>query len=136
MRYKETNSIFTLVVDWRRIPVRTLRMQEKSPIKDFYAVDGSSLAQRVVLTAALGACVGMAWWLLFGGGIESVGAWFGWVWNPGNRARRLCLAVTLSIYFVRLLFTQFMFLRRAVSWSEAWMIGPWVLCIYAHAVAA
>jgi steroid 5-alpha reductase family enzyme len=23
-----------------------------------------------------------------------------------------------------------MFLRRAVSWREAWMIGPWVLCIY------
>ena len=40
------------------------------------------------------------------------------------------LAVALSVYFFRLLFTQFVFLKRAVSWSEAGMIAPWVPCIY------
>ncbi len=105
-------------------------MQKKSARKDIYSADGSSVAQRVAMTTAVGACVGMAWWLLFGGGIGSAGAWFGWAWNPGDGARRLCLAVTLSIYFLRLLFTQFVFLKRAVSWSEASMVAPWVFCIY------
>jgi len=74
--------------------------------------------------------VGLAWWLLFGGGVGLVGAWFGRSWTPGDEARRLCLAVMLSIYFLRLLLTQFVFLKRAVGWGEAFMIVPWVLCIY------
>ena len=105
-------------------------MREENARRDIYAADGSSLAQRTALTTAIGACVGLAWWLLVGGGIGSVGAWFGQTLIPGDRARRLCLAVTLSVYFFRLLFTQFVFLRRAVSWSEAFLIAPWVLCIY------
>lgn len=31
---------------------------------------------------------------------------------------------------MRLIFTQFAFLKRAVSWSEAGLIAPWVLGIY------
>jgi hypothetical protein len=63
-------------------------------------------------------------------GVGLVGAWFGRSWTPGDEARRLCLAVMLSIYFLRLLLTQFVFLKRAVGWGEAFMIVPWVLCIY------
>ena len=102
----------------------------KAPSKDIYAARGSSIAQRTLLTVAVGLCVAMAWWLLFGRGIPVAGAWIGRRWNPGDETRRLCLAIALSIYFVRLLFTQFVFLKRAVSWSEAAMIAPWVLCIY------
>lgn len=105
-------------------------MRDNKSGKDIYAAHGSSLAQRVAITSAVGACLGMAWWLLSGGGIGSVGARFGQVWNPGDRARRLCLEVMLSIYFVRVLFTQFVFLKRAVSWREACMIVPWVLSLY------
>jgi protein-S-isoprenylcysteine O-methyltransferase Ste14 len=72
----------------------------------------------------------MTWWLLFGGGIATAGTWSGQQWSPGNEARRECLAVALSIYFARMLFTQLVFLRRSVSWNEAGMIIPWVLCIY------
>lgn len=72
----------------------------------------------------------MAWWLLFAGGIPAVGACFGWSWLLGDPARRLCLALALSVYCVRLLFTEFVFLKRAVSWAEACMIAPWVFCIY------
>ncbi|MEO6910323.1 MAG: DUF1295 domain-containing protein [Edaphobacter sp.] len=72
----------------------------------------------------------MAWWLLLGGGIPSIAASMGWTWNLGSEARRLCLAIALTVYFVRLLFTQFVFLKRAVSWSETGMIAPWILCIY------
>lgn len=105
-------------------------MFKKIARNDIYATYGSSVAQRVAMTIAASACVGLAWWLLFGGGIESVGIWFRWSWTPGDVARRLCLAIMLSIYFVRLLLTQFVFLPRAVGWSEACMIVPWVLCIY------
>ena len=98
--------------------------------QDIYAASGSSVAQRLVMTTTVGICTGIAWWLLFDRGIGIIGGWFGWTWSAGDAARRLCLAVALSIYFVRLLFTQFVFLRRAVSWSEASMIMPWILCIY------
>jgi protein-S-isoprenylcysteine O-methyltransferase Ste14 len=109
---------------------RELLMRAKTSRKDIYSVLGKSVAQRVAMTTAVGACVGVAWWLLFGGGIKFVSAWFGWAWTPSDPARRLWLAVMLSIYFVRLLFTQFLFLKRAVNWSEASMIASWVLCIY------
>jgi protein-S-isoprenylcysteine O-methyltransferase Ste14 len=97
---------------------------------DLYAERGSAIAQRVAITVVVGACVAIAWWLLFGAGIAIAGAWLGQRWIPGDAPRRLFLAVALSIYFLRLLFTQFVFLKRAVSWREAWMIAPWVLCIY------
>ncbi|HEX3940103.1 MAG TPA: DUF1295 domain-containing protein [Acidobacteriaceae bacterium] len=105
-------------------------MDRKTSRNDLYATYGSSVAQRVFMTMAIGACAGLAWWLLFGGGIGYVGLWFGRSWTPGDDARRLCLAVMLSVYFLRLLLTQFVFLTRAVGWSEACMIVPWVLCIY------
>lgn len=107
----------------------TYRM-EKAPRKDVYATRGRSVAQRTFLTVAIGVCVALAWWLLSSGGIPTISAYAGWTWSPGNETRRLCLAIALSIYFVRLLFTQFVFLKRAVTWSEAGVIAPWVLCIY------
>ncbi len=72
----------------------------------------------------------MAWWLLFGGGLETAGGWFGWTWRPGDLVRRACLAAALSIYYVRILFTEFVFLKRGVSWSEVFTIAPWMFCIY------
>jgi protein-S-isoprenylcysteine O-methyltransferase Ste14 len=105
-------------------------MIEKNSRKDIYAAPGICLAQPVTIASAVAIFVAAAWWLLLGGRIGAVGAWFGEAWTPGDPTRRLCLAVMLSIYFVRLLFTQFLFLKRAVRWSEASMITSWVLCIY------
>ena len=51
-------------------------------------------------------------------------------WQQGDPWRRTCLGVALSIYFLRLLFTQFVFLRRAIGWAEALTIGPWLLFLY------
>jgi len=116
-------------MDWSE-NVKNAAMKRKICRNDLYATYGGSAAQRVAVTTAVGACVGLAWWLLFGGGVVLVGAWFGRSWAPGDDARRLCLAMMLSIYFLRLLLTQFVFLKRAVGWSEACMIVPWILCIY------
>ncbi len=103
---------------------------EKAFRKDIYAARGGSVAQRAFLTVAVGLCVAVACWLLLAGGIPVIGASVGRAWGPGDETRRLSLAAALSIYFVRLIFTQFAFLKRAVSWSEAGMIAIWVLCIY------
>jgi protein-S-isoprenylcysteine O-methyltransferase Ste14 len=97
--------------------------------QDIYAAQGKSPSQRIFMTIAAGACLAAAWWILSGHAVESVGAWFGQRWQPGDPVRRFCLALALTIYFVRLLFTQFVFLKRAVSWSEALAIGPWILVI-------
>ena len=74
--------------------------------------------------------VAAAWWLLFGWGLETAGAWFGEIWRPGDLVRRACLAVALSIYYGRILFTEFVFLKRGMSWSEVFTIVPWIFCIY------
>ncbi len=88
------------------------------------------MAQRAFLTLAIGLCVAVAWWLLFGGGTHAIGITVGRIWRPGDEKRRLCLAIALSFYFVRLPFTQFASLKRALSWSEAALIVAWVLFIY------
>ena len=98
--------------------------------RDIYAARASSVGQRVLLIIASGASLAAAWWLLFGGGILLFSAWRGLPFKLGDEARRRGLALALSVYFVRLLFTQFVFLKRAISWSEAFMIGLWILFIY------
>ena len=35
----------------------------------------------------------------------------------------------LLIYYVWILFTEFVFLKRGVSWSEVFMIAPWPLLL-------
>jgi steroid 5-alpha reductase family enzyme len=39
------------------------------------------------------------------------------------------LVAGFSIYYVRILFTGFVFLKRGVSWSEAFTVAGWLLCI-------
>jgi protein-S-isoprenylcysteine O-methyltransferase Ste14 len=95
-----------------------------------YELTGASRAQRLTLAAAAGMWVLLAWWLLFAGGLETSGGWFGWVWRAGNPVRRACVAAALSVYYLRILFTEFVFLKRGVSWSEVFTIVPWMLAIY------
>ena len=54
---------------------------------------------------------------------------------PGDTVRRVCLATALTVYYVRILFTDFVFLKRGVSWSEVFTIVPWLLCIYLVLIA-
>ncbi len=98
--------------------------------RSMYELRDPSIAQRLTLAGFGAVWVAVAWWLLFVGGIETAGGWFGWLWRPGDAVRRACLAAALSIYYVRILFTEFVFLERGVSWSEVFTIAPWMLCIY------
>jgi protein-S-isoprenylcysteine O-methyltransferase Ste14 len=98
--------------------------------RQMYELTGPSRAQRVTLAALIAVSLALAWGLLFGGGILIVASWFHRAWPLGDLVRRACLAAALSIYFVRLLFTEFVFLRRGVSWTEVFTIAPWVLFLF------
>lgn len=98
--------------------------------RSMYELRTPSTAQRLMLAGFVAVWVALAWWLLLGGGLAIAGGWLGWIWRPGDSVRRVCLAVALSIYYIRILFTEFVFLKRGVSWSEVFTITPWLLCIY------
>lgn len=98
--------------------------------RSMYELPNDSGGPRFAVAVAGLACVAGAWWLLWSGGAESVAKLLGWSRAAGDPIRRGCVAVALSIYYVRVLFTEFVFLKRGMGWSEAFTIGPWVCIIY------
>jgi len=104
--------------------------------RSMYELRDSSVAQRVTLAGIAAVLVALVRWLLLGNGIHTAGRWFGWTWQAGDPVRRICIATALSIYYVRILFTEFVFLKRGVSWTEVFTIVPWMFCIYILLAAA
>ncbi|HUP05114.1 MAG TPA: DUF1295 domain-containing protein [Bryobacteraceae bacterium] len=107
---------------WKEAALDTRELQ-----RGMYEHCGPSKAQRLTLAALAAVWLALAWWLLFGGGIAAVGAWSGQGWRPGDALRRACLAGGFTVYFVRILFTTFVFLKRGMSWGEVFTIAPWLL---------
>lgn len=105
-------------------------MTTRRSASDIYAVRGSSIFQRAAITAVLGVSACAVWWLLLFGGLRPVGALVGQTWRSGDETRRVLLVSALTIYFTRLLFTQFVFLKRNIRWGEALMISAWAAFIY------
>lgn len=107
---------------------------QKSPTEpNMYELHNASVVQRATLALLIGLWAALAWWFLFGHGLETASVLLrrpGWSWKPGDLVRRACLAAALTIYYIRLLFTWFVFLKRGVSWKETFTVAPWVLCIY------
>ncbi|MGD1107092.1 MAG: DUF1295 domain-containing protein [Terracidiphilus sp.] len=106
-------------------------MNKRELQRSMYELRDSSKAQRLTLASINVVWVALAWWLLFGGGIGVVGGWFGRAWGAGDSVRRICLLAGFCIYYVRILFTVFVFLKRGVGWSEVFTIAPWLFCIVA-----
>jgi|SRR5579883_847605 len=104
-------------------------MDQREMQRQMYELGGSSAAQRATLALLAGACVALGWWLVSGAGLRGAHARFAWLGPPGNEFRRLCLGAGLTIYYVRILFTEFVFLKRGVSWNEVLTIVVWLLCI-------
>lgn len=73
--------------------MRRVELQQK----DIYALRGRFLTQRTCKALAVGACVGWDWRLC---------DWPRWLYLP------------LSVYRVRMLLTEFVFLKRAAGRSE------------------
>jgi protein-S-isoprenylcysteine O-methyltransferase Ste14 len=98
--------------------------------RSMYELEEPSQLQRLTLAVFLFLWVVLAWWVLFGGGVSTLYHWFGGTAELADPIRRMCLAVALSVYFVRILFTEFVFLKRGIAWSEVFTIAPWTLIIY------
>lgn len=95
-----------------------------------YELTGSSRAQRFVLAAFLAVWVALSWWMLLGGGLQLISMHLLLDWETGPSLRRALLAAAFTLYFIRVLFTVFVFLKRGVSWTEVFTIAPWILCIF------
>lgn len=105
-------------------------MQKRELQRSMYELPSDSRAPRLGVAGLGLGCVALAWWLLWAGGAESVASRLGWGWKAGDPVRKGCVAVALAIYYVRMLFTEFVFLRRGMGWSEASTIGPWLCVIF------
>jgi protein-S-isoprenylcysteine O-methyltransferase Ste14 len=96
-----------------------------------YELTGPSTAQRVTLAWFEALWIVMSAWLLFGGGLETASRWFGQSWTPGDVLRRAFLLGGFFVYFLRVQFTVFVFLKRGMRWDEVFTIAPWLLLIQA-----
>ena len=113
-----------------------VRRPAESPVpprslKDrMYQANAPSVSQRIVLAAAAGTWLLLAWWLLAAGGLAALQQGLGWTLRSGDHLRRIGLAVAFTVYYIRILFTEFVFLRRRVPWSEALTIAVWLLFLF------
>ncbi|MGE5796192.1 MAG: DUF1295 domain-containing protein [Ignavibacteria bacterium] len=95
-----------------------------------YGQYSSSLEQKVTLAALHFIILLLVLWLLFFNGIDSVAALFGFPVALGNETRRIYIMFGGLVYFIRLLFTEFVFINREVKWSEALTIALWLFIVY------
>jgi steroid 5-alpha reductase family enzyme len=95
-----------------------------------YGEYSNSLEQKVTLAALHFVLLIIILWLLFLNGIDSVAGIFGFPVESGDDTRRIFIMFGGLIYFVRLLFTEFVFINREVKWSEALTIALWLFIIY------
>lgn len=88
-----------------------------------------TLAPRVFLAVCLAAALAATGWLLLGGGLEALRAHWGTDWALASAARRWLLFGAAFIYFLRVLLTAFVLLKRKMGWGEGVLISVWVAII-------
>lgn len=89
-----------------------------------------SLEQKITLASLHLIILLLVFWLMFLNGIGTIAATFGFPISIGDDTRRILIMSGGIIYFIRLLFTEFVFVNRAVKWSEALTIALWLFIIY------
>lgn len=95
-----------------------------------YGEKEKSFLPRTFLIANHFIAVSIVFWLLFGGGLEFVGSKFGFAWSSGDYLRRILIFSCAAIYFVRIILTTFVLLKRKMDWSEVWTIVIWLYFIH------
>ena len=89
-----------------------------------------SLSPRLFSALLHLAAVILVAWLLVGGGLESINAWWGKDWPLALAARRWLLFGCAVVYFLRVVVTTFYLLKRKMGWGEGALIGVWVAAIH------
>jgi protein-S-isoprenylcysteine O-methyltransferase Ste14 len=105
-------------------------VEKRAMPRNMYERPNTSVAPRLTLAGIVGVWVALLWWLLLLGGLGLAARWFTWIGKPGDGVRRALLVAGFSIYYLRILFTQFVFLRRGMNWSEVSTIAGWLLFIF------
>jgi protein-S-isoprenylcysteine O-methyltransferase Ste14 len=88
-----------------------------------------AVGPRLLMTLIHLAAVAATGWLLLGGGLEVLRANWGIGWSLASPMRRWLLLAAAFIYFLRVLVTTFVTLKRKMGWGEAVFIAVWVLII-------
>jgi len=91
-----------------------------------YRDKSPSTGAKATLAAVHLGIVLSALWLLLGGGLGRVDALLGREPHLANPTRRGALAAAAALYFLRTLFTVFVFVRRRMPWSEVATIAVWI----------
>ena len=74
-------------------------------------------------TLSLGLCA----WLVLGGGLATVGGWFGAAWRVTEPTRATLMLGVTALYWARHGVTLFYLLVRRVTWSEALGLSGFIL---------
>jgi protein-S-isoprenylcysteine O-methyltransferase Ste14 len=105
------------------VPKRALQRQ-------MFELASTSMAPRLTLALIVGLWLALVGWLLLAGGLNLVAGWFPGLGQPGDGTRRFLLVAGFSIYYLRILCTQFVFLQRGMGWSEVCTVAGWLLLIF------
>ncbi len=65
-------------------------------------------------------------WLLFAGGIRTVSGWLNLGADLASPLRRILLLGAAAMYFLRVLVTLFVFLKRRTGWAEVGTVAAWI----------
>ncbi len=103
---------------------------------------GRSRSQRHGFYAVHAVSVALCAWIVFGGGLTTVGGWFGRSWSVVTPLRAQLMFGVTVLYFLRHGATLYYLLMRKVTWSEGMGLGSFMIvqevgfCMLATGVAS
>jgi hypothetical protein len=86
--------------------------------------------RRVAFLLLHAAIVALSCWLLLGGGVAANARLAGVHWRAASLLRRSVLAAFSLIYLARFVATVFVFLHRAISWTEIVIVASWLFVLH------
>jgi protein-S-isoprenylcysteine O-methyltransferase Ste14 len=83
-----------------------------------YGKEKQSNKTRYIIFATHFIIIGFIWWLYFGDGIMAISELFNIDMERGNNVRLIILYSFAIVYFIRVCFTLFVFLKRSIDLKE------------------
>ncbi len=95
-----------------------------------YGSYSKSTSQKLTLGIMHLLIIAISYWLLFLHGIDLIGKVFSFPMETGEVHRRWIIIICGILYFIRVNINEFIFLKRAMMWSEALTIALWLFIVY------
>jgi len=96
---------------------------------ELYAKKGAALPQKLAITIIELGLIGLAYFILFGGGDVFISGLFGWPVLEQPPQRRWFILLFNVIVLVRMAIMMFVFLKRQMPWAEVFSV-PIAYAIY------